>query len=99
MDGLKFNFEQNDLVINGGSFETAVIDSQNVALIALSQVCLLTQPQLGSQIGSRIINAKRGAVNTVLADAKRQAERDGAKDVRIILTNDGQLTFTGTYED
>lgn len=100
MHGLKFDFEKGDIVINAsGTFETVPSDNQNVALIATSQVCRITRPEFGAQIGSRIVNQKYAGVSSVLADAKRQAEADGAKNVSIRFTEEQQLIFVGTYED
>lgn len=100
MNGLKFDFEKGDITINSsGTFDTATIDNQNVALIAVSQVCRLTRPEFGAQIGSRIVNKQYSSVGSILADAKRQAENDGAKNVKISFTQDNQLIFVGTYED
>lgn len=97
MTGIKYDFDVNDIVIApNGTIQKAIIDNQNVALIALCQVCRLNYPEVGAQIGARIIETH--SVDSVLADAKEQAKRDGAKnsDIRIV---DGQLSFSGTYED
>lgn len=100
MHGLKFDFSTNDLILNEqGSFDTATIDNQNVAIISISQVCVLTKPELGAQIGPRMVNRPQSSLPSILADAKRNAESDGAKDVTIRFTKDKQLIFTGTYED
>lgn len=81
-----------------GPFTKGIIDNQNVALIAVSQVCRLTKPELGAQVGARIINRRTSEIASVLADAKKQAQNDGATDVVIEMT-DEQLLFTGRYED
>lgn len=97
MTGIKYDFDVNDIVIApDGTIQKAIIDNQNVALIALCQVCRLNYPEVGAQIGARVIETH--SVDSVLADAKEQAKRDGAKnpDIRIV---DGQLSFSGTYED
>lgn len=97
MTSIKYDFDVNDIVIApDGTIQKAIIDNQNVALIALCQVCRLNYPEVGAQIGARIIETH--SVDSVLADAKEQAKRDGAKnpDIRIV---DGQLSFSGTYED
>lgn len=100
MNGLKFDFEKGDIAINSsGTFDTATIDNQNVALIAVSQVCRLTRPEFGAQIGSRMVNRQYSSVGSILADAKRQAEADGAKKVSIRFTEEQQLIFVGTYEN
>lgn len=99
MTGIKFDFEKGDITIDStGSFSIAEIDNQNVALIALSQVCRLTFPEVGAQIGSRLINTPVSGVSAILADAKRQAEADGAKDVKVSFTQDNKLIFVGKYE-
>lgn len=81
-----------------GPFTKAIIDNQNVALIAVSQVCRITKPELGAQVGARIVNRRTSEIASVLADAKKQAQDDGATDVTIELT-DEQLLFKGRYED
>lgn len=100
MVGLVFDFEKGDIVIDAsGSFATAGIDNQNIALIALSQVCRLTFPEIGAQIGPRLMNIPKSRAGAILADAKHQAEADGAKNVKIQFTNTDQLIFVGEYED
>lgn len=97
MTGIKFDFDVDDIVIApNGVIQKAVTDNQNVALIALCQVCRLNYPEVGAQIGARIIETH--SVDSVLADAKEQARKDGAKnpDIRIV---DDQLQYSGTYED
>lgn len=100
MVGLKYDFTENDITISSdGSFTTAVTDNQNVALIALSQVCRLTVPELGAQVGARLINIRRSQAPSVLFDAVRMAESDGAKNVRVEFVTDNQLIFEGSYEN
>lgn len=100
MVGLKYDFTENDITIGSdGSFITAVTDNQNVALIALSQVCRLTVPELGAQVGARLINIRRSQASSVLFDAVRMAESDGAKNVRVEFVADNQLIFEGSYEN
>ena len=95
MKGIVYDFNVGDVVISeDGPFVKGTIDNQNVALIAVSQVCRITKPE----IGARIINRRAGEVAGVLADAKKQAQKDGATDVFIELI-DEQLLFTGRYED
>lgn len=99
MKGIVYDFNVGDVVISeDGPFVKSTIDNQNVALIAVSQVCRITKPEIGAQIGARIINRRAGEVAGVLADAKKQAQKDGATDVSIELI-DEQLLFTGRYED
>lgn len=99
MKGIVYDFNVGDVVISkDGPFVKGTIDNQNVALIAVSQVCRITKPEIGAQIGARIINRRAGEVAGVLADAKKQAQKDGATDVSIELI-DEQLLFTGRYED
>lgn len=100
MIGIKFDFEKGDIAVgDAGSFITAEIDNQNIALIAISQVCRLTFPEVGAQIGPRLTNTPASGVSAILADATRQAEADGAKDVRISITQDNKLIFVGKYEN
>lgn len=91
-------YQTPNVPANLGPFTKGIIDNQNVALIAVSQVCRLTKPELGAQVGARIINRRTSEIASVLADAKKQAQNDGATDVVIEMT-DEQLLFTGRYED
>lgn len=97
MTGLKFNFDEGDITISDGRFVTANIDNQNVALIALSQVCRLTRPEVGAQIGARLLNRKLVSVNAVLTDAEQQARGDGATDVFVGFNDKNELIFRGSY--
>lgn len=101
MTGLKFDFDIGDIVIDvdKGRFVTANIDNQNVALISLSQICRLTRPELGAQIGARLLNRKPVSVSAVLVDAERQAKADGATNVFVGFSDSNALTFRGKYED
>ena len=99
MRGLKFDFDIGDISIVDGEFETAVIDNQNIALIAISQVCRLTRPEVGAQLPARIANCKPYVINEVIRDARQQAKKDGATDVVVSISDRGVLTFSGTYED
>lgn len=98
MEGLIFDFDEGDLVIAGEAFAHGNIDNQNVALIAISQVCRVTEPQVGAQITARLTNRKTVSTAAVLADAVAQAKADGARNVSIELDEDNQLIFQGTYE-
>lgn len=91
-------YQTPNVPANSGPFTKGIIDNQNVALIAVSQVCRLTKPELGAQVGARIINRRTNEIASVLADAKKQAQNDGATNVVIEMT-DEQLLFTGRYED
>lgn len=97
MVGLKFSFDVNDVEIVDGAFAIANTDSQNVALIALSQVCRLTAPEVGAQIPARIINVKTPNADAVFSDAMSQAKKDGAKNVFVGFDNDNNLIFKGSY--
>ena len=99
MTGLKFDFDIGDIVIDQERFVTANIDNQNVALISLSQICRLTRPELGAQIGARLLNRKPVSVSAVLVDAERQAKADGATNVFVGFSDSNSLTFRGKYED
>ena len=99
MHGLKLDFDVNDIVLKGnGSFATTVIDNQNAALIALSQVCRITKPEVGAQIGSRLQNRRAASVAALLAEARRMIERDGGRDVSVILDG-AQLSFLTRYDN
>ena len=99
MVGLKYDFEGQDLHIDPltGAFITADTDNQNVALIALSQVCRLTQPEIGAQLPARIVNVRRSSVGSVFNDAMQQARKDGAKDVFVGFDSNNNLIFKGNY--
>ena len=97
MEGLRLDFEERDLIMNGG-FATTVIDSQNCALIALSQVCRITKPHVGEQIASKLQNRKRRAVSAVIAAAVRAVEKDGGKNVSITIDDNEQIQFKATYD-
>lgn len=97
MIGIEFDFDVGDIVIGpAGRFNTATIDNQCVALISVSQVCRITYPYYGAQIGARLINVPYGRVQSVLSDAKTMAQKDGAYNVSIEISN-GTLTFSGDY--
>jgi len=101
MNGLLYDFEQRDIVMtnDGSRFVEADIDSQNCALIAMSQVCRLTAPHVGASLVSRLINRKRRSVQADIAEAERMVKADGGKNVQIILTDTGQIQFKADYED
>ena len=100
MHGFYFDFLTGDIAIDEtGAIGTATIDSQNCALISLSQVCRLTKPEVGAQIGARIINRKRQHTSAVLAEARRMVEADGGKNVSVQADNTGRLQFKATYGD
>ena len=97
MEGLFYDFELNDIVIkDDGTFATAEIDSQNCALISLSEVCRLTKPEVGVRLGARIINRREEDVLNVVAEAKRAVEADGGTDVFISVK--GDLQFEAKYK-
>lgn len=99
MIGIKFDFDVGDIVIGStGQFNTATIDNQCVALISVSQVCRITYPYFGAQIGARMINVPYSRVQSVLSDAKTMSQKDGAANVAIEISN-GLLTFSGNYGD
>lgn len=100
MIGLRFDFENNDIGFNGtGQFIAATIDSQTCALIAVSQVCRITIPELGAELPRRIINRKTIHVGDVIADAVRMVEADGGTNVSITLAEGEDVNFMATYED
>jgi len=96
MEGIYFNFSTNDIEIrDDGTFKKAEIGSQNCTLIAMSQICRLTKPEVGEQLGTKLILAKN--VNSSISAAKRAVEQDGGKDVEITF-NEGNLSFKARYE-
>jgi len=99
MTGLKFDFDTGDLLLGSdGTFVKANIDSQCAALIAVSQVCRLTKPEIGAQIGTRIVNRPVGVVQSILAEARRMVEQDGGADVKIALDENNNLLISATYD-
>ena len=70
MRGIVYDFNVGDVVISeSGPFVKGTIDNQNVALIAVSQVCRITKPEIGAQIGARIVNRRTSEIAGVLANA------------------------------
>lgn len=99
MTGLKYDFDIGDLVVSStGSFAAAVTDNQNVALIAVSQICRLTVPSLGAAIGRRLMNRSVKSAQPVLTPASKMAQKDGAKNAKVTIV-DQHLEFSGEYED
>ncbi len=98
MIGFVFNFENNDFDVDtSGTIITNSIDSQNCALIAVSELCRLTAPEVGARLAARLINRRARSARKDIAEAERMVERDGAKRVRIYLNTDGTLQFTADY--
>lgn len=99
MNGLFFDFENNDIVIqDDGSFAASNIDSQCCALIATSQVCRLTKPHIGEQLAVKLMNRKNANVTRDIEKAKKAVRDDGGKDVSIVISEEGQLSFNAVYE-
>lgn len=99
MTGLFFNFEENDIVIgSNGSFVTSDIDGQCCTLIAISQICRITKPEVGTQLISKMYNRRYRNVAGSIAEAKRAVEKDGGKNVVIDLIDDN-IYFDATYEN
>lgn len=99
MDGFFFNFEDNDIVLTAnGSFATADIGSQNCAFIAMSQVCRLTEPEIGEQLAAKIINRKGVNIQRDISKAIAVVKKDGGTDVSILINAQGELSFKATYE-
>jgi len=99
MNGLYFDFENNDIVLkDDGSFATAEIGSQNCAFIATSQVCRLTKPEIGEMLMARLINRKGVGSASDIARAKVAVEKDGGKNVAILINAAGQLSFKADYD-
>lgn len=99
MNGLRFDFEDNDLTLNAkGSFVASNIDSQNCALIAVSEVCRLTRPAVGERLGMKLVNRRNRNVSVDIARAVRAVEADGGRNVSITLNREQQLQFIATYD-
>lgn len=100
MNGLYFDFETNDISVTAaGRFRTAQIDSQNCALISLSEICRLTFPEVGAQLGTKLQNRRLVNVSSDIAAARRQVEADGGTNVIIQITDNDNINFEATYED
>ena len=100
MDGIYFNLEDNDIELtSAGVIKKAEISSQCCALIATSQVCRLTKPEVGEQVAAKIINNRDSNVTPILESAIRAVEDDGGNDVEIYLNDDDQLVFKADYDD
>lgn len=100
MRGLRFDFENSDLyLLPDGTFAESVIDSQNCALIAISQVCRITKPEVGTQLTAKLINRKTVNTASALAEARRAVEKDGGTNVLISVDSKDKLNFEATYED
>lgn len=98
MTGLRFDFEENDIIIDtDGSFVKTVIDSQNCALISLSQICRITRADVGEQIAAKLQNRKQRNVSPVLASAVRAVQRDGGRKVSVTINAEQQLQFKADY--
>ena len=107
MIGLRYDFGSmpgspdyvGDIVIDAnGSFATALIDSQNAALITLTQVCRITKPEIGAQAYSFMTNRTVISILPILSEAKRMVERDGGSNVQIEII-DGNLKISATYDN
>lgn len=97
MIGIEFDFDIGDIVIGPtGQFNTTTIDDQCVALISVSQVCRITYPYYGAQIGARLINVPYNRTQSILSEAKTMAQKDGASNVVIDLSS-GSISFSGNY--
>ena len=99
MDGLFFDFENNDIVLNDdGDFDASDIGSQNCAFVANSQVCRLTRPEVGESLAAKIINSK--GVNNAMGITKAVAavKKDGGTNVEILINEDSQLSFKADYD-
>lgn len=99
MEGIYFDFENNDIVIDtDGTFKTAEIGSQNCALIANSQVCRLTTPEVGETLAGKIINGKSVNINRYISRAISAVKKDGGKNVKILINEDNELSFYAEYD-
>jgi len=99
MTGMFFDFDVNDIVLNeNGGFATSKLGAQNCALIATSQTCRLTYPEVGEMLAARLINRRNKNTSHDIRLAKKAVERDGGKKVQILVTDTGQLSFNAIYE-
>jgi hypothetical protein len=99
MDGLFFDFETNDIVLKAnGSFATANIGSQSCALVANSQVCRLTKPEVGEQLSAKIVNRKGVGISRDITKAEAAVKKDGGKNVSININDEGQVNFYAEYD-
>lgn len=74
------------------------VDNQTCARIATEKVCRLTYPELGVEMGARLLNRHPKYAAELIAEAERQVKKDGAIDARI--TRDGeQFNFYADYGD
>lgn len=99
MNGLVFDFENHDVPILGGSFVEMEISSQTCALIAISQVCHISDASLGESLVQKIENTRPSFANKQIAKAIRAVESDGGKHVRIYMNGTEQLQFYAEYGD
>lgn len=98
MVGIYYDFIDGDIHFDSnGAIEKAVIDNQNCALIACSEVCRLTKPELGAVLGARILNRHPVDATARLAEARRMVEDDGGKKVTITLTDSKNVEFHADY--
>lgn len=103
MTGLLYSWDDGDIVLReNGTFRTADIDSQTCALIGLSQICRITVPELGAQLGAKLQNRKLNRVRRDVSAAIRMVENDGGRDVVIELIRnaegiDPSLNFDAVY--
>lgn len=95
--GIAFDFENNDIIIRAdGTILKTEISSQICALISLSQITRLTKPEVGAQVGSRLINNKESDAPRILTEAQRMVVRDGGTNVSVDII-DGKLQFIAEY--
>jgi hypothetical protein len=99
MDGLFFDFENNDIVLqDNGSFKTSNIDAQNCAFIAMSHVCRLTKPEVGEALMAKLVNGNARNRSSEIRRAVAAVEKDGGKNVSITINAQGQLLFNAKYD-
>ncbi len=99
MNGIIFDFESHDIPILGGSFVETEVSSQTCALIAISQICRISDASLGESLVQKIENTRPSFANKQIAKAIRAVENDGGKNVRIFLNGTEQLQFYAEYGD
>lgn len=98
MTGLRFDFEEHDLILSPtGSFVATEVSSQTCALIANSEICRITAADVGESLPLKLANRRHINVKREIASAVRAVERDGAKRVDITIDNTNKLHYYAEY--
>lgn len=100
MTGFYFNFDENDIQLTpAGGIRISNTDGQCCALIAVSEICRITQPQIGVRLASRIIDRHQRNLFSLIKEAEREVKRDGARVVKIRMGENEQMTFYAEYDN